>query len=244
MRRVWLIARKDLKEGFGQRALVLRLLVPVVLLPIFYAVVTGLALRKYQANPHDASVLGGMIALWGAIVALLGTFFGNMIAAQAIALEKTKRTIEGLLATPVSDREIFAGKVLAAYLPGIVAGYGSGLLYWGIARVVSGVEPLVLPGVSFAAWFIVAILPIVVAIETSIGVIVSARSGSVTTATQLASLFGMPVIGLVVYVAYRASGWPQWQLLVLGAGLLALVAILIPMGARALGREEIMARLD
>jgi ABC-type Na+ efflux pump permease subunit len=244
MRRVWLIARKDMKEGFGQRALLLRTLLPAMLLPVFYGVMTGIMLQRGQVSPQQARFLAGQISLFAALAALLGTLPGTVIAAGAIALERVARTIESLLATPVTDKEIFAGKVLGAYLPGLVGGYGAGALYFLSASAIVGIQPLLLPKVTFVVYYILLMLPIVVAIETTVSVMISARCGTVMAASQLSALIGMPIIGGVVYVGYRAAAWPLWQLLLLAAGLLTLVVVLLHLGARALGREEIMARLD
>jgi ABC-type Na+ efflux pump permease subunit len=244
MRRVWLIARKDLKEAFGQKAFLARGALTSGLLSVFYGVFIGIALRKYQANPHDATTLGGMVALFGAMVALLGTLGGAMIAAQSVALERAQHTIESLLATPVTDREVFTGKALAAFLAAVVGGYVSGLVYYGLARGVSSLDPLVFAPVRFAVIFVAVVLPIVAAIQASVGVIVSTRCGSVTSATQISALLGMPIVGGVVYAGYRAAGHPWWGWCLLGAGVVALLVALVFAGVKALGREEIIARLD
>jgi ABC-type Na+ efflux pump permease subunit len=244
MRRAWLIARKDIKEGFGQRALLLRTLVPAMLLPVLYGVMTGLAIRGAHMSQQLARMLESQIPFYAAMVALLGTLPGTALAASAIALERASRTIESLLATPATDREIFGGKMLAAYLPGLLGGYGAGALYFLSATAIGGLQALALPKIGLMVQYIALMLPIVVALEAGVGVIISARCGSVITATQLSALVGMPVVGGVIYLAYRATGWPLWGVFLLAAGLLALVAALLHLGARSLGREEIIARLD
>ena len=244
MNRVWLIARKDLKEGFGQRSLMVRAVAVPVLLAVFYGVFTGLALRKYQANPHGANVLGGIIVLWGAMVAVLGTMAGGMVAAQSIALERVQHTLESLLATPATDREIFAGKVVAAIVPAVVGGYAMGALYYVVARLLSGVAPVVLPAVALGAKFILAVLPLVAGAEVAGGVLMSARCGTVTGAAQLSSLVTLPLIAAVTGVAYKLPVWPQWVPLATAGGLAVLIVALVYGGAKVMGREEIMARLD
>ena len=244
MRRAWLIACKDLKEGLGQRALMLRILLPSLILPVFYGVVTGEVIREAGERPQVAAAIGGQVALFAAIAALLGTFIGSVMSANAIALERMRRTMESLLATPATDLEIFGGKVMGAFLPAVAGGYAAGILYYATARLVAHVEPLAVPGVNFTAGFLVAVLPVVAAIEAIVGVIASSRCGTVTAATQLASLVTMPLVIAVGYVAYRAATWTPWRLGVFGIGLVACVLLLLPLGARLLGREEIVARLD
>jgi len=166
------------------------------------------------------------------------------MAANAIALERTRHTIEGLLAAPVTDEEFFAGKTLAAYLPGLAAGYGAGVIYFVMICLYAGTRSLFLPGVSFVVELLALMLPLVVALEALLGVMISARCGTVTGAAQLSSLITLPVVGGSIYLAYRASGWPLWGLLLLAAGFLTLLAALLYLGSKLLGREEIIVRLD
>jgi len=244
MRKVWLIACKDMKEGFGRRTVVLRVMIPVLVLPVMYGGIFGYAVRRVAANPKAAAMLSGQMSFYAAFVALLGIMLGTAIAADAIAGEKERRTIEPLMATPVSDLEIFTGKVVAGFLPSILGGYGSAVLFFVTARLLAGAQPLLIPAASNAARLILLAIPVVTAIFLAVGVMVSARSTTVTGATQVSALLTMPVFGGMVYFALRAGGWPfSWLLLVLG-GAAAVAILLLLLGARALGREEIIARLD
>jgi ABC-2 type transport system permease protein len=244
MIRIWLIAHKDMKEAFGQRTLLLRVVLPVLLLPILYGVLTAVTIGR-NLQPDQAAIVAGMISVWTAIVAVVGTSFGGVMAAQAIALERERGTIEALLATPAADREIFAGKALAAFLPGLAGGYGAGLLYFLSFHLLSTVEPgIPPPAAAFFARFVALLLPIIVALQVGGGVMISGRCGTVTGATQLSALMSIPVIGATLYLAYQARLWPSWHLVLLVAALLALDAIILHLGARTMGREEIIARLD
>jgi ABC-type Na+ efflux pump permease subunit len=244
MRKTWLIARKDIKESFGRRTLLLRIMVPVLIMPILYGGLLGYAIRRAGARPEHAAMLTGQISLYASLIALMGTVLGGAIAADAIAGEKERRTIESLMATPTTDLEIFAGKLLAGFLPSIVGGYGAALLFFATARMTAGAQPLLIPGVVSAARLIIVAIPIATAIFIAIGIIVSARCASVTTATQISALLGLPVFGGMLYFALRASRWPLSHLLLAMAGCIAVAVLLLFVGARAMGRDEIIARLD
>ena len=244
MRRAWLIACKDMKEAFGRRALVLRIVVPVMLMPIAYGVATGYALRRAPATAKTAGVVSGVVFVHAALVSLIGTLLGTAIAADAIAGEKERRSIEPLMAAPVTDREIFAGKVIAGFIPSMLGGYGAAILFFATAHIVSGASPLLISATFRIAGLILCAIPVVTAVFLAIGVIVSARSSTVASATQVSGLIGMPVFGGVIYLAFRATAWPlSWLLLILAAAC-ALALLLLLFGARAMGREEIIARLD
>lgn len=244
MRNVWLLVHKDVREAFGRRLIFVRLLIPAALLPIFYGVIIGLMIREAAHSEGAAGALASQVPFFAAIVVLLGSLVAVMITADAIAGEKERRTIETLLATPVSDIEIFSGKLLAGLLPAIVIGYAGGLMFVITACLVAGSAPLPLAPFLVTARIILAGVPFVAAILAAAGVIISSRCGTVATATQVSSLASMPVFGLLIYAAFRISGWSPAQLCALALGLLAFVILLLRLGARALGREEIVARLD
>ncbi|MGB9895647.1 MAG: ABC transporter permease subunit, partial [Thermoproteota archaeon] len=53
----------------------------------------------------------------------------DVIASDSFAGEKERKTIEALLATPISDSELFMGKVLVAFIPAVIVTTVSFLLY-------------------------------------------------------------------------------------------------------------------
>ncbi len=244
MRNVWLLAHKDIREAFGRRLILLRLIIPAVLLPIFYGFLVGGLIRDAARHAQNAEALTAQVPLFAAIVVLLGSLIAVMITADAIAGEKERRTIETLLATPISDQEIFAGKLLAGVIPAIVIGYGGGLIFFATARLVGGGTPIPVAPLLATVRIILAGVPVVAALLAALGVIISARCGTVTTATQLTSFASMPIFGLVIYLGVRMSNWSLSELLALLVGLLVVLIILLRVGARALDREEIVARLD
>jgi ABC-2 type transport system permease protein len=244
MRNVWLLLCKDVREAFGRRLMFIRLLIPVVLLPLFYGFVTGTMIRDSAGDSDAAAAVAGQVPLFAAIVVLLGSLVAIMITADAIAGEKERRTIETLLAAPVSDLEIFTGKLLAGLLPAIVIGYTGGLVFVLVARIVAGGAPLPAAPFLVTARIILAGVPLFAAILAALGVIISARCGTVVVATQVSSLASMPVVGLLVYSAFRVSRWSPTQLHLLALALVLIFILLLRLGARALDRSEIIARLD
>ncbi|HHX64508.1 MAG TPA: ABC transporter permease subunit, partial [Chloroflexi bacterium] len=53
----------------------------------------------------------------------------SILAADSFVGEKERGTMEGLLYTPISDRDLFMAKVLTAFLPALVISLGSFLAY-------------------------------------------------------------------------------------------------------------------
>ncbi len=63
------------------------------------------------------------------IVLLIPAMVANVFATLGIVEEKVSRTLEPLLATPISTIELLAGKSLAALLPAVAATYAGFGLY-------------------------------------------------------------------------------------------------------------------
>lgn len=86
------------------------------------------------------------------------------IAADAIAGERERRTLEGLLLTPLTDRGLFVAKLLGAWLPAVGIGIAGGVAYAVVALVVSqaagvlAISPTLLFAVGVAAWVIAVLV--------------------------------------------------------------------------------------
>src|SRR4030042_6106143 len=53
----------------------------------------------------------------------------SVIASDSFAGEKERKTIEALLATPISDGELFLGKVLVSFIPAMIVTIASFISY-------------------------------------------------------------------------------------------------------------------
>jgi ABC-type transport system involved in multi-copper enzyme maturation permease subunit len=241
MRKAWLIARKDLQEGLGRAKSWVRVLVAGIGLPIFYG---WMMTRALNENPEHARAITGQVVLFASLLGLMGPYLGVVIAAQAIVGERERRTIESLLATPVSDLEVFGGKLLAGIVPSLLFGYGMALLFFATVRLLAGPQPVAIPVVTGAARLVFMAMPFISAIFLAVILVISAHASTALVATQLGSLVNLPVLGGMVYLAHRSAGWSLSQQALVVAALAAAAMVLLYVGSRALGREEIIARLD
>jgi ABC-type Na+ efflux pump permease subunit len=122
----------------------------------------------------------------------------TVIAANAVVGEKERKTLETLLYTPVTSRELLVAKELAVFLPAIVITYASFVAYFlitnGIGLALRGimlVRSLVwIPGLLLLA-------PAVSLLALSISILVSLKAKNFMEAQQTSGLIVLPVIGLV-----------------------------------------------
>lgn len=117
----------------------------------------------------------------------------TVFASYSVVGEKTSRTLEPLLATPISTTELLLGKVLAAVLPAVLVTWlAVGLYYAGIAWTVPAVLPSLLSPAWLAAVFVLDPLLAIAGVDAA--VIISSRVSDPRTAQQLSGLVVMPMV--------------------------------------------------
>ncbi len=125
---------------------------------------------------------------------LMPVLLSGMSAALAIAGEKQQRTLEPLLATPLSDRDFLVAKLLAILVPSVVATWLSAVAYTVVIGIVSTVRfgILMLPGPAFGL-VIVALVPLAGTAAALMGMRASMRAADVQSAVQTTSLWVIPI---------------------------------------------------
>jgi ABC-2 type transport system permease protein len=165
------------------------------------------------------------------------------VASYSIVGEKTTRTLEPLLATPVSTLEILIGKGLAGVIPAVLATWGGYLLYTlGAYLMVS--NPLVI-GKLFAPLWLTAIFvvsPLLSLMGVSIAVMISSRVNDPRVAEQISGIFVLPLVGLFVGQTTGLILINESFILWMAAGLIALDCVLFYSAVQVFQRETILSR--
>ena len=122
-----------------------------------------------------------------------------MIAADSFAGEKERKTLEALLYTPTSDRELYLAKLLGPWLASIAVSWLSYVAYAGIVNLLAAGE-IGHPVAITPLWLLVLVWlgPAVGALAISVLVVVSARVRGFQEAYQLGGAIVLPVVALIV----------------------------------------------
>ena len=153
------------------------------------------ALRKLDPN---ALYLIHMLRQFLVLFMIVPVMSALSIATYSIIGEKQNRTLEPLLATPITTSELLIGKTLAATVPSVLLLWIlSGIYAAGIVVFSPGGVPLHVLN-STAGLLIFLIGPLVALLGLSVGVIVSSRSNDPRTAQQIGAVLILPVIGIFV----------------------------------------------
>jgi ABC-2 type transport system permease protein len=266
-RTVRAIVRRDLTVVLGSRAVMLpALIVPAVLLvvlPVGAGLVPGLVgvtdvgdlapllellpdtARATLPDDPGLQVAQVMVThLLAPLVVLVPVMLVAVVAADGIAGEKERGTLEGLLLTPATDRELATAKLLAAWVPSVVIGVGGAVLYAVVGNLVVGVQVgrVILPTVEFAL-LALWVGPTFAAAALGVVLLVSLRVASTQEAFQVGGIVVLPVVGLVVTQATGALLLSPLLLVATGA-LAGLVALgVLRVAGRSLSRTRLGTRL-
>jgi len=209
---------------------------------ILHSVPEGVA-RPILAIPENQRLVvlvnGYLLAPLFLIVPLM---VASVLAADAFAGEKERRTLESLLHLPIAERDLFYAKVLGAFIPAVLVSWLGFVLF---AIVVNTTAWPVMHRIFIPTklWLvmIVWVAPAVAALGLGVMVRVSARAKSTQEANQLGGAVILPLIFLAVG---QSTGLLLVTLpLALGAGAVVWVIALVLAtgGARRFTRDRMAA---
>ena len=207
-----------------------------------------IALEMYRDQPGTRSLdpegaIQAMIFQQFLIMLVLTPVAAAMaVAAYAVVGEKQARTLEPLLATPITTFELLAGKILGALLPGLA------LVTICFAVYVGGVALLAHPGVYRTLFFPRALLtmfllgPLASLAALQMAVCVSSRANDARSAQQIGALVILPISGLLIAEFTNNLQLTSRIVLLLSLLMAILNVALIAIGIRVFDRESILTR--
>lgn len=158
---------------------------------------------------------------------LIPIMASSVMAASSFVGEKEKNTLETLLYSPLSLKQLFQAKILAGFSVGMIVSFISFVAM----MIVLQIEMLILTGAVILpdiSWLIIMLLiaPSISLVSIGITVRGSAKSQTMEEAQQRAVFLVFPIIGFVVGQFTGIILVNSWLLLGIGM-VLALIAALI-----------------
>lgn len=190
----------------------------------------------------DALVQAYLFHQFGLLLLLVPIVGSMALAAHAVIGEKTSRTLEPLLATPISTIELLAAKAATPFGFAVFVMWITLLIYLaGIAAIgEAGVwRTFVAPR---SALLFVLIGPLLTLVALLLAVIVSSRVNDPRSAQQLGALVVLPVTGVFIAQLIGQYVVGSSALLVSALALAIASAGLLWFGVRVFDRERILMR--
>jgi ABC-2 type transport system permease protein len=228
MNDIFTVLRKELLELFGNRHASRGPLVQSAVM----LVMTGILLPAAGAERWMASPSTPLLYF------MFPSALAAVIAADSFAGERERRTLETLLATPLSDAAIFLGKVASAALFAVTVTLASLLLAIVTINISQHGAGLFVPPASL----LLAVVGSAVGaslVTAAVAVAISMRVTVARSAQQMASMLSMAVVGAVAF-ALAELGLPlTWPVILRIDGMVCTASVIaLAVAHRAFRRER------
>lgn len=231
------ITRRELRDSLKDW----RILTPIIILTLVFPFLMDFTSRwatNWVSQFTDPILVERINPFLLMIVGFFPISFSLIIALESFVGEKERNSIEPILSMPLSDLELYLGKMLSSLLLPLLASY-LGITVFLISRLLSTpawIPPLELTILMFLLTTVEALVMV------SGAVVISSQTTSVRAANLLASFIIIPMALLIqaesivmFYAEYNALWWFVIALLIVDI-------ILVRMGIRIFNREEILSR--
>ncbi|MHA2298598.1 MAG: ABC transporter permease subunit [Candidatus Hodarchaeales archaeon] len=258
------LMKKDWADGFKSK----QIFIFVVGFPLFLIVILpGVLVGAMSAipelmllNPSTAVLLNFLPAVtpdWGSLsesarltvfTAVLGQIFillvpvmvSSIVSADSVVGEKERKTIEVLLALPMTDREIVIAKILSGMLPALFSTW----IFTGIHIIVIDIiafpllQRLLLPDLRFLVLTLL-FTPLLAFVTVTFTVMISSRVSTSRDAQQMTGFLVLPLLILILSQLYLVL--LDISLVIVGTAILILAAVIFfYLGEKTFNREKIM----
>lgn len=264
------IMRKDLKQVFQNKMVWLPMvIVPVILLVLFPGVAVVLPQlldpaelefedlgKLFNALPPQFRALLEGLAPQQQFAVLMANFpfapmfliiplmVSSILAADSFAGEKERKTLEGLLYTPISDTELFMAKVLLALIPAMTINVASFVLY-GLVVNLAGYRFVGRVFFPMAPWWplVFWLGPAVSVAGLGATVLMSSKAKTFMEAQQASGMLVLPIIFLMIGQLTGLFFLSVGLVFFIGLLVWAVGLWLIWVGSKTFSRGELIARI-
>jgi ABC-2 type transport system permease protein len=263
MNKSWQITLKEWGEVFKNKIV----LYVVGLMPILFTILPLVILSQMAGSGDVVDAMGSMEEIPANMSALCEGVSGTVcsqyiivsqflllflimpvmipatIASYSIVGEKATKTLEPLLATPITTTELLIGKALAAVIPAVIVTWiAFGVFVGGTAIIMDGTElvSLILSPMWLVLIFVVA--PLLSILGVSFAVMVSSRVNDPRIAEQVSTLLILPLLALFMGQTFGLIQMNFNITLWIAALMFVLDAILLYIATQLFQREKILTK--
>lgn len=264
----WLITRRELREILRDANLFLPVLILPSLMGLLAGMmafgssggqsstvgtmVGTLAIQQIPSNALiffgnlDTSSQEAMISLLLKAVAIplywvIPVALTSAVATDSFVGEKERETIEPLLASPVSDLQLFSGKLMTAIIPAVAGTWlGMGIFAGSVATSSSPFFPrfvLADPDWAFSG---LVMVPLMALLSAAIAALISTRVASYRAAYQLNGLIVLPIILVLIPQTIVLFLITPWALAYIAAAIAVLDLLVVAAALLLFDRERLL----
>jgi len=235
----WDVTSKDFEVFLKKKNLIFSLLA----FPLFISILLTFVVEYVGGSGSGAGELLILLPSFTFYYAIIAALLPTTIASYSLVGEKIEKSLEPLLATPMTDEEILLGKGVAAFLPPMGATFLGAFIFLVSTDLLthSAFGYYYFPNLD-AGFILLLLAPLSAMLSIEVNVMISSRVSDVRVSQQLGSLTVFPMAG-----AYLASELGIITLdatnLFIISGILAITDALLLFVARAtFQRDQILTR--
>ena len=236
LRQALILTRREVRDQFRDW----RIIAPILVLTLFFPGLMNFTAEQvvnYVAR-FDVPLIGDrLIPFLLMVVGFFPISISLVIALESFVGEKERGSIEPLLSSPLTDLQLYLGKLFAVVIPPLVGSYLGIIVYLvGVYRQVGWTpDPTLLTQ-------IVVLTSVQALLMVSGAVVISVQATSARAANLLASFIIVPMAMLLVgesmIMFWARYGVLWWAIL----GQLLITALLVRTGIAYFNREELLGR--
>ena len=239
---IW-ITSASIKNNLRSRITVIVVLATLLICAVGLAATFSIVLIKpeMKALSPDQSRLEMSLSLILSVTSLLGLGINlNAFAFQILTREKAKGIIQSLLATPLKEKDIWLGKSLAIFLPGLIVGEMLTL-----TALVSLNYIFFVPRIGFLInpWIILSNFVAIPLMYLSLSLLVYLIGliGKPATSNVIAIIFLSGIITVVINLVIRSIlDATSWTYFLVNVGIAAIIGIITLLLLPRLEKERIV----
>lgn len=240
LQNAWVIARRELQDSFRDWRIIAPIFIFTLVFPFLANIGTGLFIDLFDESTDTDRIFKTFIPLMPMIVGFFPISISLVVALDSFVGEKERRSIEPLLATPLTNLELYVGKVVASTLPPLLASYAGMSVYLASLIISTGRWDIIDPIVLLQ---IVVLTTVQAVVMVTGAVIISSQTTSTRASNLLASLVLIPMslvtiveAGIIINPRFRSTLW------FVALAMIMVTIMLVRIGVRIFNREEMLGR--
>ena len=241
--KAWIIAARDFKIFRRVKNVWQSIIIFPVLISVVFPVILEYLKIRGSHGLAAPGVLPNLLTSFSFFLVIGAAYVPLGIASYSIVGEKVEKSLEPLLATPLTDGEILLGKAISAIIPTLVAMYAAAAVFMvGIDEVTfSTLGYYYFPNWNIATLLLV-LMPVAIVMSVLYSVIVSARVNDVRSASSFGIFILFPLLAYTFLSETSIITLDVNSLLIISGVLLAVDVALFYVSTATFRREEILTK--
>ena len=238
----WIVAAKDIKVFMRKRYTVYSLVVFPVLIGIGLPFVLRFVISRIATVSGGTHITDVMDA-FSFLFVLGASVIPTVLASYSLVGEKIEKSLEPLLATPLTDSELLFGKSLASFVPSVASLYIGSIVFMVLADLFthSTLGYYYYPNWTVGIMLLV-LVPLMAVLSVEWSVIVSSRATDPRAAQLQGSLVALPLAVLYVSMEVGAVTLNTITIWIIAGIVLVVDVVLFFLSTRIFQREEILTK--